>query len=54
MQQTNPQPTHNPAREGLVARCRQEIEDGTYVTQDKLDVAVERLLRAFDNRVTPC
>lgn len=56
MQQTDPQPTPKTqpteVREGLVARCRQAIEDGTYVTQDKLDVTAERLFRAVVGRST--
>ncbi|MBL8764129.1 MAG: flagellar biosynthesis anti-sigma factor FlgM [Phycisphaerae bacterium] len=33
-----------PIREDLVSRVRSEIEAGTYLTDDKLDAAVNRLL----------
>ncbi|MEM1446521.1 MAG: flagellar biosynthesis anti-sigma factor FlgM [Planctomycetota bacterium] len=36
----------NPIREDLVARVKAEIEAGTYVTNDKIDAAVDA---AFDD-----
>lgn len=49
MHQINPRPTTQLSaqqiREGLVARIRQEIQDGTYETPEKLEEAVERLIR---------
>lgn len=32
-------------RQGLVARVRAEIAKGTYITEQKIDTAAERLLR---------
>ena len=40
-----PQPELEPSRQALIDRVRAEIRAGRYLTDDKLDVAVDRLVR---------
>lgn len=37
-----------PVRQNLIDRVRAEIEAGRYDTPDKVDAAVENILRGFD------
>lgn len=42
--------TSQKVRHDLIAHLRQQIERGTYVTERKLEITAEKLLK----RLTPC